>query len=793
MNLNAKRILFRLGRGETIVGICADAKWDRRQFDAFWQEQCRQRVSPKSGTATVFGLRGRARITRDQRGVPHIFADNDHDLFFAFGYAVAQDRLFQLDYLRRKAQGRLAEILGPETLDQDLLFRTLDLTGIAHRETATFAAETWELTSAYCRGINAWMEQTASNWPIEFDLLDYQPAPWSVTDTLCIIGEFRWYLTGRFPVIAIPELVKRAGGDGPLYRDFIVGEADDESILFPGEYPTTTRWTGDRGGTAGGETGGSNNWALAGARTATGKPLVASDPHIPYYAVSIWHEVHLRGGSFNVAGVALAGTPAVMIGRNERVAWGITNNICSQRDLYQEKTDPDHPGCFLFDGRWEPAPERQVDIDVRSADWSGMERVRKIVRWSRNGPIVDDLLPAAARQTGPVSLRWLGSEPCGWLRALIDINRAGSCADLREAARPWSCPTFNLVFGDVEGNIGFQTVGRIPLRKIAERGYRSGWDPDHQWQGFIPFDGLPTLSNPKRGFVATANNRVAPDDFRYSLSGCWATGYRQGRIRRRLQEQPQWDRDNCRRLQMDAYSGRAAGCVPALLRELISEAEPRVRQAVALLSDWDFHVNVASVPASLFNVFFQHWCGAVLRERLPTDQAGLATTLAGGIASRLLAGDPHGWFSKTPRSQAIRSAFVAMLDELTARLGPDLKTWTWGRLHTLQQNHFLSGRGDLGELLNLCGLPVCGDSVTVCAGQLDGQYQSWLGAGYRMVADLADPKCGLWSVEVAGTSGQPGSPHYGDQIEPWNAGQLCYLPLLGEMQGDIWTLTASQS
>jgi penicillin G amidase len=792
MKLQAAQILARLGLGQSIAQVCLEASLSREQFDDFWQDQCRKRLAVKAGTCSHEGLNTGARIVRDQRGVPHIQADNDHDLFFAFGYAVAQDRLFQLDYLRRKALGTLAEILGPEALEQDVFYRTIGLGKIAHREVSTFTSEMWELTSAYCRGINAWMETTAGNWPIEFDLLDYQPTPWTIIDTLAIIGEFRWYLTGRFPVIAIPELVKRAVGDGPLYREFILGEADQESILQRGEYPTSPRWNaeGDTGGTLGGDAGGSNNWTLAGQRTTTGQSLLASDPHIPFYAVSIWHEVHLRGGSFNVAGVALAGMPAVMLGRNERVAWGITNNICSLRDLYQEKTDPAHPGCFLYDGRWEPSTERQEVLYVRTD--TGLQQVRRTIRSSRNGPIVAAILPPEAQHTGPVSLRWLGTEPCGWLRALLGMNRARNCQELREASRPWSVPTFNLVSADVEGNIGFQTVGRIPLRKQRERGYRPGWDPAHQWQGFIPFDELPHLLNPSRGFVVTANNRLAPDDFPYPLAGCWAQGYRHARIREKIQGKPRWSSEDCQQLQLDTHSGRAAVCVPEVVRHLHGDADPRLRQAVARLADWDFRSNVDSVPALLFNAFFTHWCKAVTRERLPADQAGLTAALAGGIATRLLQGDAHGWFAKTPRSQAIRSAFVAMLDDLTARLGPDINGWTWGRVHVLQQKHFLSGRGDLGHLLDLSGLPVCGDGTTVCSATPDANFQAYLGAGYRMVADMTDPLAGLFSVEVAGVSGQPGSRHYADQMEPWNAGRLFYLPLQGELKGNLLTLTAKK-
>jgi penicillin amidase len=786
MTRDTNLLVRSLGQGRPIADVCAPAGISREQFDALWRDECRKRLSPLEGEASISGLRGGARIVRDGRGVPHVLADNDADLFTAFGYAVAQDRLFQLDYLRRKATGTLAAILGPEALESDTLYRTLDLAGIARSEAAALPEEAAALTAAYCRGVNAWREHVAGNLPIEFALLNYEPTPFTVADLLAIVGEFRWYLTGRFPVIAIPELVKRAVGDGPLYRDFITGEADDESILQPGEYAAGPRWPGDRGSTAGGEAGGSNNWAIHGSRTATGKPLLASDPHIPYHAVSIWHEVHLCGGSFNVAGVALAGMPAVMIGRNERVAWSITNNICSQRDLYQEKTDAAYPGCFLYDGQWERAAERQEVISVRRGD--GVEGVAVTARSSRNGPIVDNLLPPEARHTGPVSLRWLGAEPCGWMPALIAMNRAGNCEAFREAARPWSVPTFNLVFADTAGNIGFQTVGRIPLRKHAERGYRPGWDSEHQWQGFIPFDSLPHLANPARGFVATANNRLAPDDFPFPLSGCWATGYRHRRLRERLQGKAKWDREDCRRLQLDTFSGRAAVCVPALVALLKGDADFQVRRSAALLADWDFRVGVDSVPATLFNVFFQQWCRTVAAERLPPDQVVFVAANAGGIATRLLHADPDGWFHRTPRDKAVRTAFAAALNVLTARLGPNPKSWAWGNLHRLEQKHFLSGRGDLGSLLDLGGTPAAGDSVTVCAGTLNAGYQSYLGAGYRMVVDLSDPQSGLCSVEVAGASGQPGAAHYADQLEPWNAGTLVELSLHGEPRGPVWDL-----
>lgn len=785
MKMTSQEMLRHLGNGESIAKVCETAGITRTEFEAWWKAECTRRVPAAQGSRKLGGLKGKVRIERDARGIPHIHADNERDLFFGFGYATAQDRLFQLDYLRRKARGRLAEIMGPEAIDSDVLHRTVGLAHIADKEWPTLPADVREYLTAYTAGINALLDESRGCLPIEYDLLGIEPEPWRETDSLAIIGEFRWYLTGRFPVIAIPELVKRAVGDGPLYREFTLAEVDEESILHPGDWPLSPnpspRGRGESG-TSGDAAGGSNNWVLDGYRTDSGKPIVANDPHIPYYAVSIWHEVRLHGGAFNVAGVALAGMPGIMIGRNEYVAFGITNNICSQRDLYQEKTDPAHPGCFLYDGKWEPAQLRSETIQVR-----GQDAVRKTIRSSRNGPIVDEIMPAQVRHTGPVSLRWLGFEPCGWLTATIGMNRAKNCKEFREAGRPWLCPTFNLVFADTEGNIGFQSVGRVPLRKVAERGYRPGWDPQHQWTGVIPYDEMPGLINPKRGYVVTANNRLAPPDFPYPLAGCWASGHRARRIRQQIEAKKTWSRDDCRRLQMDVHSGRAAACVSPLIAVLQGDADPRVQQAVSILKGWNYHIAADSGAAFIFNAFFTNWCKMVCRERLPGDQAAFAASIAVGISARLLARDETGWFQRD-RLQAIRDTFRGTIDELTSKLGNDLTTWHWGRLHVLAQPHYLSKRGDLGQLLDLNGKPCGGDNVTVCSGTADANWMAALGAGFRMVAEMGDADAGLWATEVAGTSGHPGSPHYADQIDPWALGELHYIPLKGDIGGAVLTL-----
>jgi penicillin amidase len=777
MNLSAQELLRRLGAGESIASLCQQAGLSHEQFLAWWQQEARARVPASTGT-----VRAGVSIERDGKGIPHINASNDDDLFFAFGYAMAQDRLFQLDFLRRRGAGRLSEILGGDgqgmellrrgtgyssVFDLDLSNRTVGIRRIAEFEWSVLPAEPRQLLEAFSRGVNALIEETRENLPIEFALLDYQPEPWSPLDCLTIEGEFRWYLTGRLPVLVVPELAKRALGEGPLYEAFLEVEADAESILFPGEYPTSGQGLQPVGRAAGepSEGAGSNNWVLAGSRSSTGKPMLGSDPHIAFDAVSCWYEVHLGGGSFHVAGMAYAGMPAVMFGRNQRVAWGCTNNICSQRDLYLERTSAEHPGCFEFDGQWEPARELEEVIAIR-----GGESVRTTIRFSRNGPIVNDLLLEPARELGPVSLKWMGAYRGGWLSSLLAVNRSGSAQQLRDALQPWHVPTFSVVFADSEGHIGYQAVGAVPVRGVRERGYRPGWDPAHQWQGVIPFAGMPGVIDPARGWVATANNRPAPDDFPYPLSGTWSHGLRAERVRQMIEGKEVMNLQDHQAMQYDSVSPRAQRGVPPLIQVLEASGERGFTEVVELLKTWDGRMEPDQVAPSLFDGFFAQWMQSVARERFGESLAPLLAEGCMGLAAALLAEDRVGWFSRRSREQAITEAMQQTLAWLSEHLGADRSQWTWSRMHTLTLRHVLSGRGDLGTLLDYGGVAVPGTGVAVCSTGADASGQVRMGGGYRMVADLASTPPELRAVDAQGQSGHPGSPHYNDQLEDWLAG-----------------------
>ncbi len=769
MDIGSDELLRRLGRGESIALLCQEGNISRSEFDSWWQAEIRRR-SPRPDGELQTDVNAETRILRNRWGVPRIFAQSDEDLFFGFGYAMAEDRLFQLDYLRRKGQGRLSEILGSDGVQLDTIARVVGLNRIAAEEWDAAPGETRRLVESFSRGINALMDQSKDNLPIEFALLDYEPEPWRPVDCLAIAAEFRYYLTVRFPVIVGPELARRALKDEALYHAFLTGEADEESIMPAGTYPSSQGGISPVGASVGDpqEGEGSNNWVVGGSRTDSGLPMVASDPHIAFAAVSCWYEVQLTGGSFDVVGMAYAGMPAVMFGRNRDVAWGITNNICSQRDLYQERTDPGRPGFFLFDGKWERERTLEETIEVK-----GGEPVTKTVRFSRNGPIVDEILPPEAEGTGPVSLRWLGHTYCGWLSSLLGIDRAGSVSDLREATRSWRAPTWSMVFADREGNFGYQAVGGIPVRLVWERGYRPGWDPAHQWQGLIPFEAMPRLEDPDQGWIVTANNRVAGDDFPYPLSGTWASGHRARRIRQMIEAREEFTKQAFAEMQLDTRALRAVETVPGILAVLQESGDARILEAAGHLRDWDRNMSPDSVAASIFEVFYNRWCRRVAEERFDSGLAAALAGQCGGLAGGLIHQDLAGWFVGGDREAAIVEALEAGLTELETHLGPDMSTWKWGALHKVQLRHVLSGRGELGPLLDRGGLPVGGSGVTVCNTGFDPNWGALTGANYRLISDLGED--GMWAVESQGQSGHPGSRHYCDQLEEWLAGRYHFL------------------
>lgn len=783
----ARTLFHSLATGATVDQACQAAGIARNAFDPWWQAEIARRAPDASGEAATT-VRAGVEIVRDRWGVPHIFAEDEHDLFFGQGYAQAQDRLWQLDYYRRRATGTLAEVLGPEAVDYDRIVKTVGLPYLAEQQWQQLDADTVRVLDAFAAGINAYAQSLPpERWPIEFALLGDEPRPWQGVDSLALMVEFSWYLTGRFPVLCIPELARRVLGDGQLWQATITAEAADESILPAGCYDNVRRHPQAFHPSGGGDPSagtGSNNWVLGPGRTNTGKPLLASDPHIAYGALACWHEAHLCGGGYNVAGMNYLGLPGIMFGRNEHVAWGITNNICSQRDLYLEETSPEHPGCFRYGDAWEKATTREEVIEVR-----GAAPVRITVTSTRNGPIISNVLPEVMRDGRPVSLKWLGAclplalgeghsvrNSCE-IGAMLAANRARNVAELRRSFESWVVPTFSVVYADTTGYVGYQAIGRVPIRDNWRHGYRRGWDPADQWCELIPYDGMPHIENPQRGWVGTANHRNAPPDYPYPLSGCWGPGHRGRRMRQVLDEDRQFTLEDCRRLQHDVLSLRAAEGVPALLKLLEdAPADSPIAQACEQLRAWDYQMHVDSVPASIFEVFFQNWCQTVAAARFSPEQAKFIAGGNWGLALRLLSeGDTVGWFEGDDLRSQVRSTFEGALNELRDRLGPEMADWQWGQLHRLTMRHPLGQRSELGQLLDRGDLAVGGNLVTLNNMGYDENYRVVHGANYRMLVDMT--QLGMWAASASGNSGNPGSPNYCDQIDDWNAGREHFIPL----------------
>ena len=785
-------LLRLLGRHHAPREAGVEAGLDHAGFQSWWRAQLKQRVPDQNGQRPA-AVSAPVRILRDQRGIPHIHADSDSDLYTGYGYAMAQDRLWQLDHYRRQAHGRLAEILGaearpqatggaPTALERDTIARTIGFARIAKTQWKVIQDPVAGRLKAFAAGINQVMEESRDNPPIEFALLDYTPEPWHPIDTLAIWCEFQYYLTVRLPVIYVPEIARRHLGDGPLYKAFLLGEADAESILPPGALPASLH---DPVGRAVGDPEdavGSNNWTVAGSRSRSGHPLLASDPHIAFNAVSCWYEAHLADGAgLDAAGAGYIGVPGLLFGRNRNLAFGITNNICSQRDLYRERTDPDHPDRFLHGGEWIPARSLAERIEVKDADPVDLEVV-----FSPTGPIVDHLLPEAARGPDPVSLRWMGATlgPDGQtargteIGVLMNTNRARTCDEFRSALADWRVPTLSMVFADTAGGIGYQCTGAIPIRRHWHRGYRKAWEPEDAWQGVVPFRGLPAMSNPPQGWIRTANNRTAGDEYPYPLSGTWASGHRAQRVRQMLEANDRMTRQACMEMQADTLSLRAAECVPFLVHRLNRHPNSRVQQARTRLQTWDRRMEPDSVGGALFETFFARWQHRVATERFAPETAMLVADSIAGLASIVLQGNFATWFEDLDDwLTAIQATMLETCNQLEAQLGPDMDQWTWGRLHRIRLHHPLTYIGPLGELLDRGGNPVGGSGVTVCNTGMDPNYAANMGANYRIVADLDPGSPDLFAIDAAGQSGHPGSAHYCDQLPDWLAGNLATLSL----------------
>jgi penicillin amidase len=757
-----RAVLRRLLRGELTVRAAAQQAGVGRRDLARWRRAyLAEKLPPRDATVRL-PVSAPVTIRWDTWGVPHISGETLRDLCVGLGYAMAQERLWQLDWLRRSARGELAAVLGREALEGDRAMRIIGIGRAADAAVAALSADEAAALAGLADGINAWLAQCGDRLPLEFDVLEYAPAPWRPADSVAILKYQQWLLTGRLENIAVAEAARRNIA-GDLVAAFLATEEGQETII-PGP--------GAGEAAAGAETGaGSNNWALAPSRTTSGAAAVAADPHQPFHQPGQYFEAHLQGAGLDVAGAFPVGTPICAFGRNRRLAWGRTNHSVSVRDLYVEETEPGEPTRYREGDVWRSflVEEQAIAIKGEATEYISVKR-------SVRGPIVSGLVPELEYWSGPpLSLRWVGLEPATGLQAALDLMRAGSVAEARAALRGWVLPVNNFVLADVDGQIAYQVAGRVPQRGDARRGYRKPAEPGDQWGEPYPFEQLPHELQPARGWVATANNPPWPADVPWVRLGVWADGYRMRRIRARLEERERHTLAEIGAIQADVVSGRAQDLAGRLAWWFRETGEPDLEQAALWLERWDCAYSRDAVGASIFEAFWRAWLERVADGRFPTRLVELVQGQCGALARAILLGRRLDWFSSRTVREQVRAAGREALRRLQAAAGPEMATWRWGRLHRVTWPHALGARPGLRRL-NV-GPFATGGGVSIVRAATHGDRPPFTvtgGSTYRFLADLGDPTRAL-SVSPTGQSGHAGSRHYRDQTRLWLAD--AYKPL----------------
>ncbi|MBS7610228.1 penicillin acylase family protein [Candidatus Bathyarchaeota archaeon] len=775
-----REAVIALLKGEDMAKILTRYGITMDELMAWRDEYLRAKVPPLNAQIKA-PVRQRVEILRDRWGIPHIFAQNSHDLFLGLGFAMAQDRLFQMDYYRHLAYGRLAELIGDEGLRSDIAARTLDFASTARSEFENLSPEAREMLEAFSEGVNLAIVSFGEELPFEFDLLDHKPEPWKPEDNLTMERATLWEFGGRIEAIAMAEAAYRFLPEALAKRLLSVEHGDIPICQVQSfESSTLSRDKIDQaceGGEGDCDELGSNNWAVAGRRSLSGGALLASDGHIPYTQPATNYEVHLCGAGYNVIGVVRAARLMPYNGRNEHVAWGGTNNNTSTRDLYVEEVHPENPNLYRQGNEWLPFHERKERILVR-----GGKVVELTVRSTIRGPIVNALIPSVDEAGDPpLSLRWVGAEPCDTFTVSLRLMKAKDAEEFRRILADWKVTASNSGFVDDKGRCAVQIRGRVPIRGRITLGFRRANNPDDEWKGFIPFEGLPYEFDPPKGWIASANNRPAPPGYPWPLYGNYADGYRMKRIIERLEAKEAFSLEDMASMQMDVFLERAAEICPSLVRILRksskARSDPRIARACEYLESWDYRFTLDSVAASIFSAFWNAWRRIVIEARLPAHvrRMGFRTLVATELLTK---GDELGWFPEGRKLEAkVLTAMLEGLDWLEAHLGPGMDSWKWGRLHQVTFRHYLVASEaldatPLAQVANVGPFPCAGtDGCLNSQGYSIGRlYQVRSGPHFRFLVDMAKPFV-AYGCNSTGNSGHPGSPHYRDQIKDWLEGK----------------------
>ncbi|HEY9284115.1 MAG TPA: penicillin acylase family protein [Pyrinomonadaceae bacterium] len=764
-----------------------------------------QTPAPAPPSITVAGLRAEVRIVRDERGIPHVEAAGDEDLYFAQGYATAQDRLWQMDLLRRTARGELAEIFGRVALEEDKRHRTYGFGRLSETLEANAPAETRRVLEAYARGVNAYIQARdgaeGRKLPQEFLLLGYRPRAWRPADSIIVGKIFAEALSTTWPT----DLMLASLADLPLKRcvqlfpassplDVPVTGGDDAPASTPCRLPRrtasdsnnvvpdaavlaearnffeATRRSLERVGLYTEGAAVSNNWVVSGRRTASGKPLLANDPHLPPSAPSIWHMAHLKAPGVNVAGVTAPGAPGIIIGHNEHVAWGVTNLGPDVQDLYLEKFSGPQSRTYQTPAGPREAEVRAEEIKVRKSPiGTATDTVAHEVTVTRHGPVVTER--AGARY----SLRWTALDPnANEFVAFYKLNRARNWDEFRAALSEYRGPTQNFIYADTRGHIGYYGAGLIPVRKSGNGSVPYDGSTDAgEWAGHIPFAELPHVYDPPSGLIVTANSRVVGHSYRHHLTHEWASAYRTRRIYDLLKDKTKLTAEDFRAVQGDTYSigGHIFARESSRLGRAVAPAasadeERQFRAALALLEKWDGHVNADSHAAPLASEMRGAFRRRVLVAALGEERAREYNwPNDDDWVDRFVKENPREWLPKEFKDygELVRASFADARANLVRRLGADEAQWTWGRYAQGRFAHPLAGVPLIGQPFQIAPVPLNGSGGTI-----GPTVNVGVGVSMRLIADTSDWDKTQQGIAL-GVSGDPSSPHWSDQLPDWRA------------------------
>jgi len=753
------------------------------------------------GSIAVSGLKAPVEIVRDPQGVPHISAAGLDDLFFAQGYTVAQDRLWQIDMARRFVGGDTAEILpgrlGP-WLKHDRQQRLLRLRSMAERVAARLPARDLEFFEAYARGVNAFIDQHRDQLPVEFRVLGYSPRPWRPVDSILIGLGMSQLLNPQYEMEYSREKIQRQlppelmadlyPATGAPHDHPPAGEAElsktssRQELQFPAPSPKNAEPSGLAANFApthrspetffpfappgcDGCVPGSNNWAVSGEHTTTGKPLLSNDMHLGHQLPSVWYEMHLQAGDYNVTGFNLPGVPYIIVGHNQRIAWGFTNLNPGVQDLFIEN--------FNAAGEYEtPDGWKKTEIDHQVIHVKGQPDVTMDVVVTRHGPVISELFQGEQRK---LALQWLVYDESAIGIPLFDLDSAQNWEQFRKALASFTTPSQNVVYADIDGHIVYQPMGMVPIRASGDGTVpAAGADGKHDWTGYLPFDKLPNLYDPPSGIIATANARITPDGYPYLLATQWFAPYRTERIYKVLESGRKFSPGDMLALQTDVtsdydlfFAGRFADAI-----EHSANASDRLKQAAAILRGFDGRMMADSAaPTIVVNARRSLW-KKLLQPRLGPLWMDYTWSESAVALENIVRNQPARWLPAGFAS--FNDLLAAAVDDALANAPSDLKTWKYGEQYPVEINHPLFGavpflRGMTGPGVH----PQSGGGYTV------KQVGRRFGPSERMTVDFSSLDNSHFNI-VAGESGQPFSPYFMDQWNAWYNNKTFTMPFSGQ-------------